>query len=276
MESELMLAVEFMKNHPTDAARILESIPAEEGALFLREVPATVAGGVVRVMDSVHAAAVLAPLAAEEASAIVKELPMECGAVLLRRVGEELQRSIVEALPSDVRDPLERILRYAEGTVGALMDPEVLVLPSDISVEDALRRIREHPEHMMSYIYVVDREGFLRGCVSIRELMRAGQDAEVSAVMRADVVRLTAGLNREAIVTHTGWGEFHALPVVDEKGFFLGAIHYETLRELERKKREESGVEPLAGAGRALGELFWVGMSGLIRGTLAAVDRGQR
>ena len=70
-----------------------------------------------------------------------------------------------------------------------------------------------------------------------------------------------------------GWREFHTLPVVDEKGIFLGAIDYRTIRRLEQDIIKPAHHSPLNETAAAMGELFWVGLSGFVKGAASALSR---
>ena len=57
------------------------------------------------------------------------------------------------------------------------------------------------------------------------------------------------------------------------KGIFLGAIDYQTIRRLEQETFKELHKSPLNETATAMGELFWVGLSGLLKGAASALSR---
>jgi len=156
---------------------------------------------------------------------------------------------------------LNLLLRYPEGTAGALMDPRALALPQDIPVGEALARVRHAARDVLYYLYVVDRAQVLVGVLNLRELMLAPRKAEVASVMRPHVARLSARADRASILAHPGWREFHALPVVDDAGLFLGVIRYETVRRLEEDRGSAGQSANALTTVLTLGELCWRGMS---------------
>jgi hypothetical protein len=94
--------------------------------------------------------------------------------------------------------------------------------------------------------------------------------------MHTPVERLPAWLPAAAIRTDAGWKMYHAMPVVDEAGRFLGAIRYQTLRRLEHDADAAGSERPTATTVAALGELFHLGMAGFVEGiSAAAVPRGR-
>ena len=60
--------------------------------------------------------------------------------------------------------------------------------------------------------------------------------------------------------------DIHALPVVGHDGTYLGAIRYETLRRLEMEVQARIQHPSPVSVAVSLGELYWVGLSGLLEG----------
>ncbi|HUU49490.1 MAG TPA: CBS domain-containing protein [Nitrospinota bacterium] len=272
MNHDLLLSFEFIKNHPTDAAHVLEQLKPEETASFLKQASPSSAVGVIRLMDSILASRCLEVMDSNYSGAIIAELPFEISSLFLRRMEEQHKKSILETLPLDVSGQLRLILRYHEGTAGALMDPKVFIVPEDVTVKEGIKRFRKHPRHLIYYIYVVNRDYALVGQINIRDLLLSDPNALISSVMQRTIKNLSPHLSSQAILAHTGWQEFHVLPVVDEKGIFLGAIGYRTIRRLIRDVEERRQASPENTAGKAMGELYWLGLSGLINWVASAVN----
>lgn len=272
MNHDLLLSFEFIKNHPVDAARTLEQLQPEETASFLREVSPPLAVDVILFMDSIPASRCLEAMDIKHSGAIMAELPLEIASLFLRRMEEQHKKSILGALPADISEHLRLILHYPEGTAGALMDPKVFILPEDITVKGAIKRFRKHPRHLIFYIYVVNRDHALVGQTSIRDLLLSDPNTLISSIMQKNLKYLSPHLSSQAILAHTGWQEFHALPVVDDRGIFLGAIGYRAIRRLIRDADERRLVTPENTAGRAMGELYWLGLSGLLNWAATAIN----
>jgi Mg/Co/Ni transporter MgtE len=155
------------------------------------------------------------------------------------------------------------------------MEPNVFTLFEDQRVVEAVTQISRNPEHVHYHIPVIDRQQVLKGFVCIRELMRSEPESLVVTVTTPGVTRLLADSRREAIVSHPGWQLFPDLPVVDTRGRVLGMLSYRILRHLESEVGEPARGKALSGASKALGELYWLGISAFVRGTssLVASDR---
>ncbi|MFC1454207.1 CBS domain-containing protein [Verrucomicrobiota bacterium] len=269
MLSESTITHEFVKAHPLEAARILEKLGVKEVASFLKKAPPDSAAGVLKYIDRPTAAGCLELMDVKESTAIVARIPLEIASPVLRIARKQECEMILRGLPDKLSGQLRVLLRYPEGTAGAIMDPQAFTLPEDITIKEALKRLKKHPEHVESYIYVLNRDNVLTGLFSVRELIFAGMDNLVSSVMTNPPKRLSPGMRRHAIMENPDWNDYHLLPVVDETGIFLGAIKYQDINRLESKVRENAGSLNGNHVAMALGELYWTGLSSIMKGAFS-------
>lgn len=272
-DPDRLLSQSFLMAHPEDAARILERFESPESAEVLEAAPPAVAGTVLDRMTPDEAAGCLGRMPAARAAAIVAELDLDSASGLLRRFPSAGREDVLRSAHPETASVLRLLLRYPKDTAGALMDAKVLALPDDVNVGEALDRVRRHPEHALYYLYVVDRDRRLVGVLNLRELMLAAPGDPLSRVMHTGVAALPALAERAHIVAHPGWREFHALPVVEGDAVFVGAIRYETLRRLEEGGLPGGPVQGAVGAAVSLGELYWVGLAGLLEGMASVASR---
>jgi magnesium transporter len=250
---------------------IIERFSLKEAAGLLEKTPPKAAATVLQHMAPLSACECLAHLAADKIAPILGALPIEVTAALLRRIDIDFRDRLLAQAPPELAVPVRRLILYPEQTAGALMDPRALALPEDLSMNEALARIRRAPQNVLYYLYVVDREGRLVGVLNLRELMLAAPKTPLSSAMRRNIARLRALADLASIVAHPGWRDFHALPVIDAHEAFVGVIRYETLRRLE----DAAGQQPANQAVSAVlnfGELCWIGFAGVLAGLATTVS----
>jgi len=237
MRGEQKLLKAFVTAHPEDVARGLERLSAAEVAAFLGGRPAEEAAVVLQRMVAAHAADCLAAGSSEYMGPLLAALPADFAAQLLRRLSVPLQERLLAATSPETASTLSFLRQFPEHTAGALMDPKVLSVPEDIAVREARARMRQSAHRVLYYLYVVDRSQKLVGVLNVRELLLAPGREPLTAVMQTNVARISVHAHQQSIVTHAGWREFHALPVVDDQDHLVGAIRYKTLRNLEEEVR---------------------------------------
>ncbi len=272
-DTELALAREFMWSHPVDAALVVERHPGGESSELLAALPPRESAPLIEQLAPTTAAECLAAMPPRHAGEILSELSIDAAAMLLRRLPTEAAQRVLDAAPEPVlAAALRMLVTYPEGTAGAVLDPTVLAVPSDVDVREALDRVLREARHTLYYVYVVDRSHRLAGVLSLRELMQAKPDVPLAEVMHPDVECLRSRADVGEIVAHPGWREHHALPVVDDEGKFLGAIRYRTLRRLERHGGDQRS--PALAAAVTLSELYWYALSRLLEGVGTAAAGG--
>src|SRR5216110_184673 len=214
--------------HPVEIARlaealsyhhgfeVVESLDDETAAETLEEMPAERQARILGDMDEERAADILEWMSPDEAADVLGDLPEEKAEDLLNRMEDEEQIEVAELLP------------YEDDTAGGLMTTEFVTLPRDLTVGEALARLREMAEtpNMIYYLYVVPAEGSwkLVGVIALRSLILADQSAPLGEVMRSDLQ--VAHPDDKAVEVAQKISEYNllALPVVDDPGDILGIV----------------------------------------------------
>lgn len=263
MDLERSLAHAALETHPRDAARVLERVPAPVAASLIGRASPGAAAEVLRLGAPHFASAVIDALPSEQAARALVATPAEVAARILRRVAEPRRTELLDQFDDASARTLRSLLRYPDGSAAALMDPHALALPEDVTVEEAIRRVRSDPAHALFYLYVLDREDVLVGVASLRDVLGARPEQTLGAIARSPVESVPAATSGRAVVGHDAWREFHSLPVVDERGCFLGAIRHRTFLELE-SELQHAERDPGAPTMQALGELFSTAVGGML------------
>ncbi len=268
------LADQLLNTFPERATLALERLSPGETTEILARLEPESAIGILRRLSPHHATAALAELRAEQVAGLLKQLPIELCARLLRRMSDGRRDELLRLLPRKTERDVRGLLRFREGTAGALLDPNVLALAHGLTAGEALARVREDPKATRYNLYIVDQEQRLVGALNLRELFLADPDTPIAELMVNAPHRIAATADRAAVVAHPGWRDVHALPVVDVGGEYLGAIRYRTLRDLEASLLARRGKD--ADAGAAIGEIISAGARGLLDAFAGSAGEGDR
>lgn len=121
----------------------------------------------------------------------------------------------------------------------------------EASVADAIQTVRRAGQRgQIFYLYVVDREGVLRGIVSIRNLLLSKDTQKIADVCASGVVSLSVDAPVSEAYRLFSESRFLSLPIIDAGGKIRGVIHAHELIEEYEKETEELFEE------RTRGELF--------------------
>src|SRR3989440_735948 len=205
-------------------AEIVESLDDEAAAEMLEEMPAERQAQIIGDMDEERAADILEHMSPDEAADVLGDLPEAKAEDLLNRMEDDEQLDVAELLP------------YADDTAGGLMTTEFVTVPRDLTVGDALARLREMAEtpNMMYYLYVVATEGSwsLEGVIALRSLILADSSAPLERVMRSDIQVAHPDDDAAEVAQKIAEYNLLALPVVDEAGDILGIVTVDDAMEI--------------------------------------------
>src|SRR5918912_3239396 len=214
--------------HPVEIARLAESLSIHQGAEVvaalddetaaetLEEMPEESQARIIGDMDEERAADILEWMSPDEAADVLGDLPEDKAEDLLNRMETEEQADVAELLP------------YEDDTAGGLMTTEFVTLPRNLTVAEALARLREMAEtpNMIYYLYVVERENSwkLAGVIALRSLILADPGSPLEEVMRDDFQVASAYDSARDVAERIAEYNLLALPVVDEAGDIAGIV----------------------------------------------------
>ena len=260
-----------MRKHPAAASRLLENYSSRQLSDLFEKSSADAAAPTLEYLSADHGADCLAHMKPEAAVRLLAAVHTDFQVAMLRVAKPSVRDRLLAALDDEISEPLKLMLRYPEGTVGELMDAFVFSVPDDITIQETLKRARAASLEVPFYIYVLDRKQRLVGVASLKNLIRGKRSETISSLMNRDVVALNPLAPQKEMIKSPFWRNYHTLPVTEEDGLFLGVVRYETISRLREELGPESGDEHIFDTALALGELYWVGLAGVIDGIAGRV-----
>ena len=157
---------------------------------------------------------VLDELYLDDAADIVEEMPAGVVKRILRHCDPEMRKSINE------------VLKYPEDSAGSIMTTEFVDLKANMTVEDALKRIRRTgpDKETINICYVIDDRRHLIGLLTIRTLLLAEEDDVIGDIMERHLIAVQTLDDQEAVARALGKYDFLALPVVDKEERLVGIV----------------------------------------------------
>lgn len=169
---------------------------------------------------------------------------------LLRRLSPQAAESILRLVDEADRRDIAALVKYPEGTVGAIMTTDYAWLPATLTAADAIERLRQQaPERETIYYVYVLEEGSRRllGVVTLQDLILAPRTAVLSNLMDRELVTLQAGDDREKAAQEMARYDLIALPVVNDEGRLVGIITHDdvidvVVQEATEDMQRQAGV----------------------------------
>ncbi len=227
--------------HPADVARILEMLPLKDRLIVWDLVKSDMDGEVLLETSDAVRESLIEAMDTHELVAATEQLDTDEIADLAPDLPDEAVQGIYKTLNPEEREQLRLALSYAENTVGARMDFEMVSVREDVSVEVVLRylrRLKILPDHT-DQLFVVDREEHLRGVLPLNTLLVSRPEDEVGSIMQTSPKRFTAdGKLLDAAEAFERYDLITA-PVVDAKGVVLGRLTVDAVVDFIKERQEQ-------------------------------------
>jgi len=238
--------------HPADVAEVLSEISPPEIWFLLRSLHPSVRGEVFSHLDTMKQLEVAEHLKREELALLISDMPPDDRVDLLKRLPEETIERLLPAIAQAEREDIRRLFAYQEGTAGAVMTSEYATISPDMTVSEAIEKLRrEAPDkETIYYVYVVDKERRLKGLVSLKDLIIANPFMKISDIMHEDVIFARVTDDQEDAARKIQKYDLIALPVVNGNNSLVGIITHDDALDIITQEHTEDMEKLMAIAGR--------------------------
>lgn len=241
-ETLVQLKEELNSYHEADLADIFQELKPEERLQCFKLLDIEKAADLMEYLSPQIQVELLGDIDEEVASRIITKLPHDAAADVLGDMEEDESETYLDKLPHKFSEEVRELLTYNEDTAGGIMNPVVLTVNSDMSVQDVLNHIRikaEEDNMELYYVYVVDKQNHLLGVVSLRKLLTSPITQKVEDIMISDIVRLHVDDYSDYIIDEFMKYQYNALPVVDLYNRLKGMITWDDVHDLFEEETTE-------------------------------------
>lgn len=217
--------------HPADAASTFARLPAERRHELAEAMHDEELADVLEELPEDEQRAILEGMDVERVADILHEMDPDDAADLLGGMADAERDEILEYMPAADARPLRRLLAYDEKTAGGLMTPEPLVVGADVTVAEALARMRDPdlPAAIAAQVFVVEPPyetptGAYLGELGFQRLLREPPYAKVGGCLTASNAAITPDADDVEVAHRLAAYDTVAVAVVDSAGRLLGAV----------------------------------------------------
>ena len=228
--------------HPAEIAALLESTPSPERELIWSLVPAEDDGEVLLHVNDAVRGALIRNMDSAEIVAATEQLDLDDLADLIDDLPRAVTNQILQALDQQERLRLEKVLSYAPESAGGLMNPEVVTVRPDVTLDVVLRYLRlkgELPDQT-DQLVVVDRYGHYVGVLPLQILLVSDLDETVADVMDTEAEPIPVDRPARKVAQRFADRDLLSAAVVNDEGMVLGRITIDDIVDVIRDESEHS------------------------------------
>ncbi len=233
---------------PAEIADLLESLPPAQRQVAWELVDADYDGEVlVHVADDVRPSLIDVMDEAQLVEA-TSDLDLDDLVDILDHLPDPVSNQIVQLMDREDQERLEQMRAYPEDSAGGLLNPEVVTVRADVSLDVVIRYLRMRGElpALMDHLYVVDRDGKYAGSLPISKLLTEDPEQLVSDVITVSHAPVQVSASSTDVAAEFEHKDWVSAPVVDEHHRLLGRITIDDIVDVIRDEAEHS-VMSMAG-----------------------------
>ncbi len=220
------LRAAFSEMNDVDVAAFIEDLPQEQRPLVFRTLEKDQATEVFAELDSDIQQHIIERITDRELGELLEELAVDDAVDMLEEMPAMLVKRVLQNATLDTRALINEFLRYPENSAGSIMTAEYTDLRKNMSIEDAIKRLRRIGEDRETIYtcYVMDEARHLEGVVSVKDLLLAHDQQKVEEVMDSSAISvITTDDQEEAVHLMTKYALI-SLPVVDHEQRLVGIV----------------------------------------------------
>ena len=226
---------------PAEIAHVLESLPSTQREILWGLIREDCDGAVLlSVTDEVRSEltrdmSISAWLAASD------DLDSDDLAELVRKMPDAVTRQVINALDEQHRKRLETVLAYPPDTAGGLMNPDMVTVRPEVTLDVVaryLRRLGEQMPNETDKLFVVNRDDHYLGVLPLWRLVSGKLEQSVAEVMSLDLTPLPVTMTASRVAHRFEAHDLLSAPVVDEAGCLLGRITIDDVVDIIREEGE--------------------------------------
>ena len=233
---------------PADIAAVFEELDEEKIPLLFRLLPKDTAAEAFAELEPEWQELLIRGFSDTELREVVNELYVDDAVDLVEEMPANVVKRILAQADPQMRKEINEILRYPENSAGSIMTTEYVSLRPDMTVADAITRIRRTGVNKETiYTCYVTEGRKLIGAVSVKDLLLTEDDSTpVSAVMDENVVFVNTMTDQEEVAQLLSKYNFLALPVVDNDERMVGIVTFDDAMDILVEETTED-IEKMAG-----------------------------
>lgn len=231
----------FSDHHPAQISEILGDFEPDEGDKLLGLLPGRLRAEVLSYLDTARQVRTVSAMDPADAASLLHLMSHDERADLVNHLDEEQVDRILPHLAQAEREDIRRLSSYEPGTAGAVMTTDYVTLHPNLTVREALERLRhEAPDReTIYYSYVVDPRRALIGFVSLKKLILARPSARIEDIMQREVIVARVDEDQESVARKIAKYDLIAIPVVDANDLLLGIVTHDDALDILRQEQTE-------------------------------------
>lgn len=211
--------------HPVDIVEILEDIEQRQMILIFRLLAKEEAAEVFTDMNSDMREYLINALTDSELEEVMDEMYLDDSVDVLEEMPANVVDRLLSVTDEETRQKINALLQYPEDSAGSIMNVEYISLRKEMTVEDAILKIRQVGINRETiYTCYVTEKKKLIGAVDVKDLLTAGESRLIEEIMDENVLCARTLDDQEEVASKIRKYGLVAIPIIDHEKCLVGIV----------------------------------------------------
>ena len=224
-----------------DVAAFMEQLTPLQQITCFRTLPKDQASDVFAELEPETQQTIIDAITDQEIGPIIEDLFVDDAVDMLEEMPAMVVKRVLKNTRPETRKLINQFLKYPEDSAGSIMTAEYMDLHKDMTVLQAIERIRQRGEEteQIYTCYVTNRRRVLEGVVTVKELLLSADDKLIEDIMQTDVIAAATLDDKEEAAQTMMKYDFLAMPVVDKENRLVGIITADDVMDVIEEEATE-------------------------------------
>jgi magnesium transporter len=178
----------------------------------------------------------------QELVSATSDLELDDLADIIQDLPQEVTDELLLSMDRNNRDLLKRVLSYPEDSAGGLMNPDVITIRPDVTIDVVLRYIRMRGElpKPLGDLFAVGRDGHYRGRLDVNDLFLKDPNTKIADILDLKSPAILAKTPASEVAQDFEHHDWISAPVVDDNNTLIGRITVDDIVDVIRDESEHS------------------------------------
>ena len=228
--------------HFADIADLLEELKSKNAIYLIKLLESEITSEALMELDDDVRERILENLSPKEIAKEIEEMDTDDAADVVAELEENIQKKVIDKIKDEEHaSDIVELLKYDEDTAGALMAKELVQVRESWTVAGCVREMRRQAENVtrVHSIYVTDKDGKLKGRLSLKDLLTASTNTHIREVYIPQVDFVTVHTEDEEVARIMQKYDLEAIPVIDDEGVLVGRITIDDIVDFIKDEAEK-------------------------------------
>ncbi|MBQ4805788.1 magnesium transporter [Aquimarina sp. MMG015] len=228
--------------HFADIAEIIGELNLYQATYLIKLLDSEKSSEALMELEEDFRERILENLSVKEIAEELEEMDTDDAADIIAELPEDRAEEVIAKIEDEKHaEDIKELLLYEEDKAGGLMAKELVKVKETWTVAGCVREMRRQAEKVtrVHSIYVIDKEGKLKGRLSLKDLLTASAKAYIRDVYIPKVDYVNIETEGEEVARIMQKYDLEAIPVVDHETVLVGRITIDDMVDFIKEEAEK-------------------------------------